>query len=96
MCISDKRIRRTRRDGWCRNGGGRLLCWRGRLGKLSVVGLGGLVRCERWKGCGRRDRSTHEVDEGFVEVGDTVPEDVTVGGLDEEGALAYPELCGEV
>lgn len=54
------------------------------------------MRCVRWKGCGRRDRSTHEVDEVFVEVGDTVPEDVTVGGLDEEGALAYPELCGEV
>ena len=48
------------------------------------------------RGVGRRDRSTHEVDEGFVEVGDTVPEDVTVGGLDEEGALAYPELCVEV
>ena len=60
------------------------------------MGLRGLVRCVRWKGCGRRDGSTHEVDEGFVEVGDTVPEDVTVGCLDEEGALAYPELCGEV
>lgn len=60
------------------------------------MGLGGLIRCVRRKGVERRDRSTHEVDEGFVEVGDTVPEDVTVGGLDEEGALAYPELCGEV